>query len=232
MSDTTPQAGSDRLRDLLDRRNALSAAARAMFLEDIPEDVGDELFEVVLLRLNTLPEPVQQRFWNRVAKVPKSPIRAFMETLEKLLENREFKKRGTQFFKPVAGLNAPGYPDVGTVWGRTPDEMNRLGEMCQDMVARGGAKRDHERNRQPLPRSVAIRKAARRLKASGMAWPDIAERIWQEHPEWFPNDASFKALKAKPRQKAELLTRLSERIRVLCNYNSHKRNRNKTRRRN
>jgi hypothetical protein len=74
------------------------------------------------------------------------------------------------------------------------------------------------RNRKARPTSEAIKREARRLKAHGRTWPKVAEAIWTAQPDWFPNDQRPEELRDRPHQRAELLSRLAERIRALCRY--------------
>jgi hypothetical protein len=73
-----------------------------------------------------------------------------------------------------------------------------------------------DRNRKPSATSVALRAEADRLKQAGMPWRQVAERLWQEHPELFPDDPRPEDLTNLPGHRDELLTLLQERVRKLC----------------
>jgi hypothetical protein len=69
------------------------------------------------------------------------------------------------------------------------------------------------RDRKTDPNSRRIGAEARRLHAAGTSWPKVAEALWREHGEWFPDDPRPEDLADKPGTRADLLTRIKERVR-------------------
>jgi hypothetical protein len=112
-----------------------------------------------------------------------------------------------------------GILDFLVKWDKQSTEMRcRLIDIVGDTARKlaDTERRLARRNRGPTPESVALRREARRLKAEPKTWAEVAEQLWREHPEWFDGDPRPHELEGKPHQKAELLTRLRERIRVMC----------------
>jgi hypothetical protein len=92
---------------------------------------------------------------------------------------------------------------------RTEELMKRSHEL-------EAVKLKKQRDRPRAARNVALRAEALRLKESGMTWRQLAEKLWKDHPEWFPRDPRPETLEGKRGQWADLLSRLMERIRDLC----------------
>jgi hypothetical protein len=95
-----------------------------------------------------------------------------------------------------------------------------LTDLMHKAQAQGASEANQARNRKPRPSSEAIRQEARRLRGDGKSWRQATEVIWNDHPEWFPDNPHPDSLRKHPAQRKELLSRLKERVRQLCKTTS------------